>query len=540
MDREMSIVSSHGFNGNGQGTFRPNGNLLEQTSYASSWSPPTPIQEIKAEQLPIVPMTPDFIPEPLRDWLSDTAERMQCPLDFLAVGAIVVASSLIGSGCSIRPKRKDSWSVIPNLWGGIVGPPSTLKSPALREILKPLETLESRARETYENDLTSYLVELEAHKATRESIKKKMAKAAAKSDTLDMETAKQQLRDLKEPEEPLWKRYMTNDVTIEKVHELLSQNERGLLLFRDELMGLLSEWHKDGHESDRTFYLEAWNGDSSKTTDRIGRGTIHTKNLCISILGSTQPTKLASYFQKTLNGHDNDGLLQRFQLLVYPNEKKDWTLIDRSPNTHAREVATKTLLSLAEMDFTEYGANLDEKSGHPYFRFNDPAQEIFYKWLTGHEHKLRTSSDEQILIEHFTKYRKLVPSLALIFHLIHNANGKTSIAISEECIEMAIRWSHYLESHARRIYENTVDTSYQAARKLANKIQNGDLNDLFNLRDVYRKEWSFLKDKHNVEAACAILITQNWIQEGEHHENGKTKIQYQVNPQVLQKRSASS
>lgn len=298
---------------------------------------------------------------------------------------------------------------------------------------------------------------------------------------------------------------MTNDVTIEKVHELLSKNERGLLLFRDELMGLLSEWDKDGHESDRSFYLEAWNGNGSKTTDRIGRGTIHTKNLCISILGSTQPSKLASYFQKTLNGQDNDGLLQRFQLLVYPNEMKEWTLIDRPPNTSAREAATKTLLKLAEMDFTEHGAIPDEKSGQPYFRFNDSAQEIFYKWLTEHEHKLRNSSDEQILIEHFTKYRKLVPSLALIFHLIHNASGKSSGAISEDCLHIAIRWSHYLESHARRIYENTADTSYQAARKLATKLQNGDLGTPFNLRDVYRKEWSLLKDKHNVEAACAIL-----------------------------------
>lgn len=89
------------------------------------------------------------------------------------------------------------------------------------------------------------------------------------------------------------------------------------MLFRDELMGLLSTWDREGHEADRSFYLEAWNGDDSKTSDRTGRGTTYTKSLCVSILESTQPDKLLGYFQ---SGFCNDELLQGLQLLVYPDE----------------------------------------------------------------------------------------------------------------------------------------------------------------------------------------------------------------------------
>ncbi len=65
-----------------------------------------------------------------------------------------------------------------------------------------------------------------------------MIKAASKSDPLEMAVAKEELSALTEPQIAHCKRYGTNDATIEKLQELLSQNERGLLLFRDELVGL--------------------------------------------------------------------------------------------------------------------------------------------------------------------------------------------------------------------------------------------------------------------------------------------------------------
>lgn len=442
---------------------------IEKATQQNEWPEPTPIKNIKSDLSPVIPLPPSLIPEPYREWLIDIAERMQCPLDYVAVGSLIVTASLIGAGCSIRPKSMDSWTVIPNLWGGIIGKPSTLKSPALKEILRPIESLEKEAFEAYEKNQHNYLVESEAYKATKEVIKKEMAKAASESDAFAMNTAKERLHVLKEPQLPLCKRYSTNDVTIEKMHELLSHNDRGLLLFRDELMGLLSSWDKQGHESDRAFYLEAWNGYGSKITDRIGRGTIHTKNLCLSLLGSTQPTKLLSYFHHTLTGAENDGLIQRFQLLVYPDELKEWKLIDRRPNDRARDRVSSIMIKLAKTDFSHCGAHLDEKSEIPYFHFDSQAQSIFYEWLAELEGKLRNSPDEPILTEHLAKYRKLMPSLALIFHLLNLVSGKTAGAITTDCVEHAAGWCDYLERHARRIYQMGSSPSHQAARNLARR-----------------------------------------------------------------------
>lgn len=496
------------------------------------WPEPQPLHSIKNKLSPVLPLPPQLIPEPYGEWLVDVAERMQCPLDYVAVGSLIVTASLIGGGCGVRPKALDSWTVIPNLWGGIVGSPSTLKSPALKEILRPLEILETEAFECYENDLQNYLIENEAYKASKETIKKEMLKAASDSNVLGMEGAKEKLRNLNVPQEPQCKRYSTNDVTIEKMHELLSHNERGLLLFRDELMGLLQNWEKQGHEADRAFYLEAWNGYGSKTTDRIGRGTIDTKNLCISILGSTQPSKLLSYFQKTLGGTENDGLLQRFQLLVYPDELRSWALVDRKPNEEAREQAFGIMKILAEMDFSDQGAYFEEKSQIPYFHFDHEAQGVFYEWLTELEHKLRNQPDEPLIIEHLTKYRKLMPSLALIFHLINLADKRSAGAITLDCVERAAGWCDYLESHARRIYENGINPGYQAARNLAKRIQAGELGGQTDAREIYRKQWSMLKTKEEVEIACHTLIEAGWLREEINAESRKRKKVYAINPKI--------
>jgi len=110
---------------------------------------------------------------------------------------------------------------------------------------------------------------------------------------------------------PILRRYKTNDSTIEKLGELLRENTFGLLV----------SWEREGREGERAFLLEGWNGNASFDTDRIGRGSIFVPNLCLSIFGGIQPDKLTGYLEQAANALANDGMLQRFQLLVYPDHR---------------------------------------------------------------------------------------------------------------------------------------------------------------------------------------------------------------------------
>ena len=72
-----------------------------------------------------------LLPKALADFVLDEADRMPCSPDYIAAVLVVCLGSVIGARCGLKPKRRDDWIVVPNLWGGIVGDPSSKKSPAM-------------------------------------------------------------------------------------------------------------------------------------------------------------------------------------------------------------------------------------------------------------------------------------------------------------------------------------------------------------------------------------------------------------------------
>lgn len=380
--------------------------------------------------------------------------------------------------------------------------------------MNQLNVLAREAKEKHDQDIEVFQVDLAAHEARAAALKDEMRKSARKAGTEnDFNDAKDSLKHLEKPQGPIWARYRTNDATIEKMSELLSENPRGILLCRDELVGLLSSWDREGREQDRAFYLEAWNGYGEYTTDRIGRGTIYTENLCVSIFGGIQPAKLIGYLQGAVNGNQNDGLLQRLQLLVYPDEPKQWRNIDQTPNYAAEDQYLSVIKKLTEMDFRDYGAVQGERDKFPYFRFTLEAQKLFNEWLTELQTQKVPNEDSPIITEHFGKYRSLFPSLALIFHLIDVANGGQSGNVSLVAAKQAAAWCDYLESHARRIYGLVVDLRIRVAEQLYKRIKAGKLENGFTVRDVYRNQWHLLTDKIAVQDACDELVEAGILRE---------------------------
>lgn len=429
--------------------------------------------------LPVLSFILEMIPEPLQWWVKDIAYRRQCPLDFVAIPAILMMASLIGARCSIKPNEKDDWTVVPNLWGGILGDPGTLKSPICSEVLFPFGYLEGKAKGAYLEQKSKHDAEKSAYLEAKSVLEAQLKDVVGKNDEDVLSAIQEKLATLlkKAPSEPTLKRYKVSDTTLEKMHEILSQNPGGVLIFRDELMGFLESWEKKGHESDRSFYLEAWNGDKPYTIDRIGRGTVHAQNICVSILGTTQPDKISTYLTKAMTKLDNDGLLQRFQLLVYP-DKIPWKLVDERPNSFARNRVFHICKTIENMNFIDYSAQQPEplyENQHiiPYFRFSHEAQLFFHKWIQGFQQKLETKTcprgggEHPIIIQHLSKYRSLMPSLALIFHIIEVADGQKKGDVMLNSAQKASFWCEYLESHARRIYGMVLDTSFEAFPKLS-------------------------------------------------------------------------
>lgn len=499
------------------------------------WPEPTlPKHELHA--------VPDFdmslMPEPLRPWLTDVTERMQCAPEYVAAGAMTAISAIVGARCCILPKQYDaSWFVIPNLWGMIVGNPSTMKTPTLNQCLQPIRKLESEAREDNDEAMKKYQRDVKIFKMKEDSIFNEMAKLGRGSykGTRTINDLQDELDSLDYQEKPKWKRYHTNDATVEKLAEILSENPQGVLVFRDELVGLLKTWEKEGHASDRAFFLEGWNGWGQHTTDRIGRGTIHTENVCLSLIGGTQPSRLRQYLYQYLRSVGNDGLMQRFQLLVYPDPPKKWKLVDRLPDQNAQQRFERIITKLASMDFAEHGAFSSNSNKPPAYQFDDDAQPAFFEWLYWLENEKLNDNTDSLMNEHITKYRSLIPSLALLFHLIHIADETaTTRHVSVDCIELAIKWGHLLEAHAERVYRMATDMSCQSAMSLVRRLQKGELEDGFTLRELYRKGWNHLAERELAESACDELVRLGWLREETNasKRGGPHKTIYRINPKI--------
>ena len=187
------------------------------------------------------------------------------------------------------------------------------------------------------------------------------------------------------------------------------------------------------------------------------------------------------------------------------------------------------------MDLTEYGA-IQEENKIPYFRFTHEAQEVFNQWLTELQASLQTE-DNSLMVEHLGKYRSLMPSLALVFHLVQVADGTAEGQVSKQAVLEAESWCMYLEEHARRIYGIVTSPEREAASILAEHIRNGKLPNPFTAKDVYRKNWQLLQDREEVEAASSILEDEHWLRmERIKHTKGRPPLpNYWINPKVNKK-----
>jgi putative DNA primase/helicase len=504
----------------------------------ATWPNPEPLPS----DIPEVPeFDPDLLPDSLRPWITDIAERMQCPLDYPAAACMVVLSAVVGRQVTIRPQEQDDWTVVPNLWGAIIGPPGAMKSPPMKEVLKPIEVLEEAARERHELNLTEYEAKLKVAKQAAKVADQSIKKALGEGDEQRAEKIAIQSK-RQEPKLPTRQRYLTQDTTIEKLGELLAGNPNGILVYRDELVGWLRSLEKQGHESDRAFYLEAWDGNGRFTFDRIGRGTIEIDAATVSILGGIQPGPLTAYLTSALRGGaGDDGLLQRFQLAVWPSMPKTWTPVDRKPHTEARQQAFEVFLQLSVLQQVE--AERDLSSPLPYVRFAPDAQVLFKERRERLELRLRAGGELEAFEGVIAKQRSLLPSLALLIHLAQHPQGGP-VPIS--ALNKAIRWVEYLEGHARRIFATALDSETTAVLALVKRLQDGDLDrffdyykhavpteyPVFTARDVYKNHWKGL-DRESTEKALAWLVKANWLWEQTAQTNGRPTTFYFVHPSVL-------
>lgn len=495
-----------------------------ESANSSEWPTPRALPE---GLLPVAPFDFDMLPASVAPWVRDIVERVQCPADYVGVTVMVALGAVLGRKVGIRPQAQTDWTEVPNLWGLVVGRPGVLKSPAMEAGLVPLRRLAALAAETHKVEMADFEHEAAAAKFRTEAAEKSVRAKLAKDPSADVS------RDLaiEQPEMPILRRYLANDTSVASLGELHRQNPNGLLVYRDEIVTLLKGLDRDDKADDRGFYLTGWNGNASYTFDRIGRGmNLTIPGVCLSMLGSTQPGRISEYIRAAVRGGSgDDGLIQRFGMIVWPDVSSTWSDVDRWPDSDARRAAHAVFERLDELDPQAVGAQLDEGESVPYLRFDDRALTEFRTWRKKFEVRLRSGALHPALESHLAKFRKLVPALALICHLADGHSGPIGL----DSLLRALAWTEYLETHARRAYESVILADVASAKDIVERIRSGDLPHTLNAREIQRKGWSGLTEQARVQGALQVLVDHNHLARRTIETGGRPSTVYEVNPKLL-------
>lgn len=105
---------------------------------STSWQIPDPSVLRSGRRKP-----PDFpidVLGPWKDWALAAAEGANAPVDYTAANLLAAAAALIGSARQVEPWRP--WTEPCVLWIGVVGDPSSGKSPAADPIFRAVGEVE--------------------------------------------------------------------------------------------------------------------------------------------------------------------------------------------------------------------------------------------------------------------------------------------------------------------------------------------------------------------------------------------------------------
>jgi putative DNA primase/helicase len=328
------------------------------------------------------------------------------------------------------------------------------------------------------------------------------------------------------PQEPRRNSYYTNDSSLEALCLIMRDNERGVLFHADEVVPFLQHLDRPENGTLRGFWLKAWGGMESHNAHRVVRGFIPVKHACLSFLGTAQPSTVAEYTRRAITGVGDNGMIQRFGLLVWPDISPDW-------EDHDREEASdpfvwETFKRLDQASWQDFGAAQGEFDHIPYLRFEPDARALFAEWHGALEQRLRDGSLSPAVETHLSKHRGLAPRLALINHLIDVGRGP----VGKVAVARALAWMEYLEAHARRVYDAGSEPGRAAARNILEKIRAGALTSPFAAWDIQRHDWSGLTDAAHIKLGLGVLCAHHWIAESVHATGGRPKTEYHINPRV--------
>ena len=387
----------------------------------------------------------EIFPPQIQALIKDAEKTVGYNPNYLSAGILSVCATALGNTVSLF---NGSYSSQPILWLAIIGRQGIGKTHPLNFAKKPMEKKDKDSYIEFKNLLKAY-----------ESQEKKDKK-------------------------PVLKKTLLTDFTPEKLAETLQHNDKGVLIFKDELMGWINSFDQYNKGGDQQKYLEFFNG-GTLTVDRVSKDPIRVEKTNVNILGGLQPKKLKALAS---NGRNDDGFLSRI-LFVYPKNLKPSMFTGRA-------IAEKHVENYKRFILNLYDAPPSK------IKTRENQIKIYQQWQ---HKKVKESFNDDIETSVQAKLETYLWRLTLIIEMMHQVSiNKFEDTISDVSITKAITLIEYFRSNALKVFDKMISLNPLEDQPL-NKIE------LFKSlpAEFKRKEVLGLFDQHEVKGGSVNRFLGN-------------------------------
>lgn len=452
-----------------------------------------------------IPFPVDVLPDPIRGFVVEGAKSIGCDASFVALPLLSALAGAIGNTYQIA--TKGDWTEPAILWTVIVGDSGSAKSPAFSFAVSFMHKLQDRAFKEHQEVSAKWQEENLRYEADLNDWKK--------------EKSKRRNPPPQKPEQPIARRYVVEDPTVESLAPMLRDNPRGVLLARDELSGWLGSFDrytKGGKGgADLAHWLSMHKGESMTIDRKTGiPPTIRVLSASVSIAGGIQPGVLTRAMGRE---HRESGMLARFMLAMPPRRPKKWIESSVDAGTKADVAAVfESLLGLT-MAIGDKGELKPNR-----VTLSKEAKQSFIEFVNEHGQE-QYELDDADLRSAWAKLEGYAARLALVIHMARWASGNESVPdpttpVDETSIAAGIRLSRWFCNEAKRVYAVMEESEEdRKKRELIEWIRNRggacSVNDLVHDKREYRH------NRNRAEADLMELVKRRAGEWDKGQKNGR-------------------
>ncbi len=338
----------------------------------------------------------DVFPEAIQKLIINAYETKGFNKDFLSAGILSNCATAIGNSVSLY---NGTYTSKPILWVSVIGRRGSGKTHPLTFSKEPIEQKDDESYKDYQ----------------------------LKSNDFDKQ------ENDKKGKKPKYSKFILEDFTPEKLAESLQHNEKGILIFQDELMRWINSFDQYKKGGDQQLYLALFNG-GSLSVDRVTKEPIRIEQTNVNILGGMQPQVLKGMAK---NNRSEDGFLDRF-LFVYPENVEPILFTGLDIEDHNKENYKRLIFKLLDVPLQTIKAG-------------DTNIEIFKHWQHA---KVKECSKDTLEASIQAKLESYVWRLALVIEMMQQAvNGRYTITLKDDSINKAIQLVEYFRRNALRVHD---------------------------------------------------------------------------------------